>query len=144
MSNYSRRTIGLADQIVFTYTNFDHVAGCYTFSNEDEPGQSLVELVESMLADDEDFAAQATGPDNPSYYTLMMPAFRKYLRKSYDEDRRIEFMSTWKAEVVNYGRRQAMKLLDERLDEYNEEKGCHSRLVWNHATERTVEVRQLA
>jgi hypothetical protein len=141
MNSHSKRTIGLADHIVFVYSSYDPVAGCYTFDKEDEPGQSLVELAESMLADDEGFAAEATGPDNPSYYTLMMPALRKYLRKSYDEDRRIEFMSAWKSGVVDYCRRSMMKLLDERLEAYNEEKGCHTSLIWDRVSERTVEVR---
>lgn len=78
----------------------------------------LEEVTAQLLAEDELFAAEATGPDNPAYSNRMLPALLRHLQSHSDRDEQIEFLKEWRHGVSSYARNRIESLLEERLQNH--------------------------
>lgn len=121
---YSKDIIHFSNQLVFHYAKFDNLSDCYTLSLSDIADFDLHEFAALIMQSDISHASEATGPDNPSYETKMLPALINFLSKSYDKDEKIEFLCAWKEGITSYFSNTMEELLWESLEEYNNEYVC--------------------
>jgi hypothetical protein len=72
-----------------------------------------------IMADDEAYAKEATGPDNKNWESKMLPALTSYLRNSTGKDEAIEFNSIWRDCVTDYMTDHMKELIDDVISDFN-------------------------
>jgi hypothetical protein len=122
MNNHSKQTINCADNIIYHYAIFDKLSGCYALSFGLIDDFDIAALSSFILNEDEHYASEATGIDNPEYERSMLPAMIRYMRNP-TQDNKIEFNGLWIKGVVSYQEHVIEDLLQDRLDVYNSDKG---------------------
>lgn len=100
---------------VYSKFNGDHYE--LTVQNLPEPIQH--EFASLIISNDESYASEATGPDNPSWESKMLPTLLHYLKNSTDQDQEVEFKNTWRDCVTDYVRSRMQDLIDDELSNYN-------------------------
>jgi len=120
---HSNNTIIFAYNLVCHYSKYDHISECHTLSISNISDFDLHELSSFLMAENQDYAVEATGPDNPNYEKTMLPALIKYMKNVTDKDEKIEFNNAWKEGITNYFENTMLQLLSEQLDKYNQEYG---------------------
>lgn len=109
-----------AKQCVSQYAQYDQFDKFYSLDVQDLPDFVQHEFAAMIMADDNSWATEATGPDNKHWETKMLPALTRYLRNSTDEDEAIEFNNTWRDCVADYLNNHMQKLVDDSiLDVFN-------------------------
>jgi hypothetical protein len=126
-------------QIVTWYA--ENIGGLLTLECKNIPESDLNCLAALMLSQDDDLAAEATGPDNPEFYRSLLPSMIRSLQTSKNGFESEEFRDVYNSAIRNYLIPQITQMINERLDDLNEDSGCHVKLVWNRATEKTMEIR---
>ena len=129
--NYSKQTISFVDHLVDHYAKFDKLSQCYSLDISDISDFDIHEFSTFLMLEDESWASEATGPDNPSYEKTMMPALLRYMKNTTDKDEEIEFTKAWRDGVASYFTKSMQELIDERcndkLYDENEEAGYFPR-----------------
>lgn len=71
------------------------------------------EFAALIMSQEEAYASEATGPDNPHWETKMLPALIRYLKNSTDRDEAIEFNDIWRDCVTKYVSIKMQDLLED-------------------------------
>jgi FPC/CPF motif-containing protein YcgG len=71
------------------------------------------EFAALLMSQEDAYASEATGPDNPQWETKMLPALIRYLKNSTDRDEAIEFNAIWRDCVTQYALQEMQTLLEE-------------------------------
>jgi len=71
------------------------------------------EFAALIMSQEEGYASEATGPDNPHWETKMLPALLRYLKNSTDIDEAIEFRDIWRDCVTDYVSPKMQRLLED-------------------------------
>jgi hypothetical protein len=105
---------------VSQYAQYNPFDEFYSLDVQDLPDFVQHEFAAMIMADNNDWASEATGPDNKHWETKMLPALTRYLRNSTDQDEAIEFNSIWRDCVADYLNNHMQKLVnDSILDVFN-------------------------
>lgn len=107
-----------ARALVFHHAIYDRLGGYYTLNIKDVPDFDIHKLASLIMSSDESYASEATGPDNPAYEKIMLPALQRYLCHSTDRDEEIEFNKAWRDGVTSYFLEQIQTILDEQCNTY--------------------------
>lgn len=107
-----------AQECVSHYAKYSPIDGMYRLNTTDLPDFVQNEFAGILLADDNAYAAEATGPDNKHWHTKMLPALTRYLKNSTDKDEAIEFNNTWRECVTDYMNQKMQELLNESIIGY--------------------------
>lgn len=121
--NHTKETKSFAYSLVTNYAKFDALSDCYTLNINNISDFDIHELSAKIMSEDESYASEATGPDNPSFTNKMLPALTRFLSKSYDRDEEIEFAREWRDGVCKYFSSSANALLEAMLNDYNQDEG---------------------
>lgn len=119
MIKYSRNTISIADKIVRNHAIYDRFDRSYSLDYYSIPDFELEELSASLMLDDESYANEALGPDNPDFSKNMLPALIGLLQNSVDSENKFQFITKWRHGVVKYFDSSMQSLLEERVAEYH-------------------------
>jgi FPC/CPF motif-containing protein YcgG len=92
-----------------------HYANHNILNTHDLPDFVQNEFAGIIMCDNEAWAAEATGPDNPHWSSKMLPALTRYLKNSTDKDEAIEFNTIWRECVTDYMNHKMQELLDEAI-----------------------------
>jgi hypothetical protein len=114
--NYSKQTISFARDLVSEYSKFDKFSQSYTIRLEDIHDFDLHEFCALLMSEDESWACEATGPDNPAYEKTMLPALLLFMKHSTNRDKQIEFNKTWSAGIASYFSKSMTELLEEECN----------------------------
>ncbi len=112
-----------ARECVNEYARFDSCDRFYTLYVYDLPDFVQHEFAALILASNENYASEATGPDNHRWEGKMRPALTKYLANSTDKDAQIEFTNTWRDCVTAYTLSYMQELIESALHDYNDDGG---------------------
>ena len=113
----------IAYDLVLDHAKFDNGMGQYNLHVSDLPDFTQHEFAATIMAREDGYASEATGPDNAAYEKTMLPALLKYLQNSTDRDEEIEFNNAWRDGVTSYMTRKMQELIDDALQEYNSDEG---------------------
>lgn len=113
--------VNFIEMLVHNYAKFDKREKKYELELSYIPRHDLYELISLIMLHDPAKASEATGPDNPDYETIMLPALRDHLNNFTDRDNEIEFCTVWRNCILEYLKRYFEELLDEALGFYNME-----------------------
>lgn len=123
MDSY-RSLYNFAYECVIKYAKYDITDGFYTLTTDNLPDYAKHQFASLIMSYCDDYAAEATGPDNKHWHTKMLPVLTRYLSHSIDRDEEIEFTTTWRECVTDYMTFKMEKLLSGALSEYNSKMGC--------------------
>lgn len=112
-----------AMECVNCYAKYDACDDFYSLDVYDLPDFMRHEFASYIMADDQSYASEATGPDNKHWHTKMQPALICYLKNSTDRDESIEFNRIWRECITDYMTDRMQELLDDYLMEYNFDHG---------------------
>lgn len=112
-----------AQDCVNHYANYSKYDESYSLKVSDLPDFVQHEFAALIMSNDESYATEATGPDNPHWDNKMLPALTKYLANSTDKDASIEFNNIWRDCVADYMKGHMQKLIDSALYEFNDDHG---------------------
>lgn len=116
-----------AKECVNVYGKYDESDDFYSLDAHDLPDFVQDEFASFIMADDESYAAEATGPDNTDWDLIMLPTLMRYLKNSTNREETIEFSKTWRNCITRYCINKIQELIDQELIEYNFDKGfAHS------------------
>lgn len=128
---FSKEVINFTDQLVYNYSKLEVLGEYYLIHISSVPEFEIYELSSLIMASDNCYEEEALGPDNPSFRTKMLPALHLFLKDTTNKDNEIEFVNCWKEGVSDYFRGTIQKLLEERLENYNQEEGYIKEMhVW--------------
>lgn len=119
MIDFSNTTVRIMDSIINCYSKYSRETDQYHLNYDQIPESSLEELMGSLMADDGDFASEATGADNPRFESEMLPALITFMRNTGDKDELYEFANKWSAGIATYGVNTVTRLLEWRLRVHN-------------------------
>lgn len=119
----SKQLRSFAQECVEQYCKYDGGDGFYSIEIYDLPDFVQHEFAALIIADDESYASEATGPDNKHWDTKMLPALTKYLKNSTDKDEAIEFNNIWRDCVTDYMKNRMQELLDDCMGDFNSDHG---------------------
>lgn len=136
----SRQVGDMVHQLVDWYAKTNR-AGMYELDSRDIPENDLNNLTALMLSQDDMLASEATGPDNPEWEKSMQPALIRTLKTQKNGYAMEEFHDVWTSGVRAYLMTYIDHLVEERLQELNEDRACHTSLIWDRASEKVVEIR---
>ena len=139
--SYDRQVTDIADRFVELYSKRDSMTGVWSIDTYDIPENDLNQLAGMMLSKDDDLSAQATGPDNDEWEKAMMPALTRALLSGRPPAEHEDFNDVWMSGVRAYLKDSMQHVLDQRLEFIREDDQCYTTLVWDRASERTMEVR---
>jgi hypothetical protein len=108
------------------------------------PETELNELAALIMSQDDMLASEATGPDNPEWEKAMLPALYRSMNISNTNPSPCfaeEFHDVWTSGVRAYLMPYIEEMINNQLEVLNEDMGCHTSLIWDRASERTVEIR---
>jgi hypothetical protein len=109
-----------AKECVSHYAKFDKLDGFYSLNAHELPDFIQNEFAAIIMCDDNAWAIEATGPDNPHWETKMFPALMRYLKNSTDKDEAIEFNNVWRECVTDYMNHKMQELLNDSItDTFN-------------------------
>ena len=106
-----------AHECVVNYATFNQLDEFYSVEICDLPDFVQHEFAAIIMAQNQDLANEATGPDNKHWESKMLPALVRYLKNSTDKDEAIEFNNTWRDCVTDYVNSRMQELLDEHITE---------------------------
>lgn len=112
-----------AQECVDMYAKYDKCDDFYSLDVYDLPDFVQHEFAALIMTDNEEYASEATGPDNKHWESKMQPALIRYLQNSTDKDEAIEFNNVWRDCVTDYMKNRMQELLDDALVEYNFDHG---------------------
>lgn len=112
--HHSKRLTDLIDSIIYRQAEYIPNEGYYLDYNS-LSDSDLEDLSAQLMIDDSDYAAEATGPDNPAYFTKMLPALITYIKTAKKDDG-FEFMNKWRDGITSYLRTPIESLLEDRLE----------------------------
>ncbi len=87
----------------------------YTLDLCDLPEFVQDEFAGIIIENNQEWASEATGPDNKHWETKMLPALIRYLKNSTSKDEAIEFHNVWRDCVTDYMSRRMQELLDNSI-----------------------------
>lgn len=116
--------------------------GLLTLNVSSIPETDLNNLAGLILSQDDWASSEANGADNPEWEKSMLPALIKTMRTQKTGYSMEEFHDVWTSGVRSYVMPAIERMIEEELEYRNGDSGCHTRLVWDRATERTIEVDQ--
>lgn len=111
----SKQLINLIDGVIERQASYIPNEGYY-LPYQELPDTDIEAITAQLMADDESFACEATGIDNPAYEKHMLPALLRHLKNPCDKDEQIEFMKEWRHGVANYARDTVESILEDRLE----------------------------
>jgi hypothetical protein len=112
-----------ATECVDHYATYEKCDDFYSLDVYDLPDFVQHEFAALIMAHDECYAIEATGPDNKHWQSKMLPALTRYLKNSTDRDEGIEFKNVWRDCVADYVNHIMQRLIDEALQEFNSDLG---------------------
>lgn len=118
MSNYSSRTIELADRIILNHHKYDRYSKSYFYDFNNITDVELARLSASFMADDKDSACEAISLDNPRFPNHMLSSLISFMRDTSDSSNAYDFLHQWQDGIVSYFSTSMRKLLDERMETY--------------------------
>lgn len=104
-----------ARECVSHYAKFDRMDQFYSLDIHDLPDFVQHEFAAIIMSDDNAWASEATGPDNPHWETKMLPALTRYLKNTTDKDEAIEFNRIWRDCVADYMANKMQELVDDLI-----------------------------
>ena len=104
------------------------------------PECDLDNVCAMMLSQDDDLAAEATGPDNPEFYTAILPALMQSLKMPKNGFESEHFRDVYNASIRSYLKPMITRMIDEKLEFINEDRVCHMSLIWDRGSEKTLEI----
>lgn len=110
----------LITTLVSTYANYDEHTDSYVVDLYDVADFDLNKLANLIMSSDTSLANEATGCDNPHYYSHMLPALQQLMMDSTNPDNTFDFANAWQQGITNY----FMPIMQELLD-----KECSNRVV---------------
>lgn len=122
------------------YAATDAISGMLVLNPATIPESDLNTLAALLMAEEPMRCSEANGADNPEWEKSMEPALIRIMQQPRDKYVMEEFHDIWTSGVRSYFMGDIEYLVNERLEELNEDRECHTRMVWNYATERACEV----
>lgn len=104
-----------ARECITHYGRYDDSYRIFHLNTDELPDFVQNEFASIIMSDDNEWAAEATGPDNPHWETKMLPALTRYLKNSTDKDEAIEFNTIWRDCITDYLHNKMQELLDEAI-----------------------------
>jgi hypothetical protein len=104
-----------ADECVSHYAKYDREDDFYSILIDDLPDFVQHEFAAMIMTSEDEWASEATGPDNKHWDTKMLPALTRYLKNSTDKDEAIEFNNVWRDCVTDYMTNRMQELLEYSL-----------------------------
>lgn len=120
------------------YAHYYKIDEQYSLKVSDLPDFVVHEFAALIMSDNESYAAEATGPDNPHWNNKMLPAMTKYLSNSTDKDTAIEFNNIWRDCVADYMKGHMQKLIDSALYEFNDDHGYIRAASYYNAAQSSI------
>lgn len=108
----NRQLDQLVTTLVSTYANYDEHTDSYIVDIYDVADFDLNKLANLIMSSDTALANEATGCDNPNYYTHMLPALQQLMMDSTNVDNTFDFASAWQQGITNYFITMMQELLD--------------------------------
>lgn len=119
----NRTLRSFAIECVNHYATFDKGDDFYSLDISELPDFVQHEFAALIIAQNEAYASEATGPDNKHWDKKMLPALTRYLANSTDQDEAIEFTNTWRDCVADYMIGVMQEQIDDAVDELNADFG---------------------
>lgn len=104
-----------ASQCVAQYATYDKIDDCYHLNVLFLPEFIRHKFAELIMEKYPSYAAEATGPDNKLWGTVMLPTLLKFLKNYQDSD----FQETWRNCLTSYFLDFMQEEIDEALHEFN-------------------------
>jgi hypothetical protein len=104
------------------------------------PEADLNNLCAIMLSQDDDLASEATGPDNPDFYKAMLPAVVRSLMMPKSGFESEDFRDVYNSGIRAYLKPRITAMIEEKLEFMNEDRVCHTSLIWDRVSEKTLEI----
>lgn len=117
------------------------IDGRLSLHQDQIPETDLDNLCALMLSQDDMLSAEAIGPDNPDFYKAIVPAVFKSLMVPKNGFVNEEFRDVMCSSIRSYLFPHIEKLIDDQLEFVNEDTACHTSLIWDRASEKTIEIR---
>ncbi len=108
-----------AQDCINHYAHYDSCDEFYSLEVSDLPDFVKHEFAAMIIASNEAYACEATGPDNKHWDKKMLPALTRYLANSTEKDEAIEFNNVWRDCVTDYLTDVMKKLIDAALYDFN-------------------------
>jgi len=113
----NRQLRSFSKECIDHYAKYDKLSDFYSLDVHDLPDFVQHKFAALIMADDEAYASEATGPDNKHWETRMLPALTRYLKNSTDKDEAIEFNRVWRECVTDYMNNKMQELVDDSIPE---------------------------
>ena len=135
----SKQVRTMVNQLVDWYA--ERIDGIITLTSmKNIPESDYNNIAAMMLSQNDDLAAEASGPDNDEFYKSILPAMIKALKMPKNGFENEEFRDVYKSAIRSYVMPKIFGMITERLNELNEDNGCHTSLIWNRESEKVVEL----
>lgn len=120
-----------ASECVDNYATYDKCDDFYSLDVSELPDFVQHEFAALIIASDDAYASEASGPDNKHWDSKMLPALIRHLANSTDKDETIEFNRVWRDCITDYMSGTMQELIEDALDEYNSEHGYTHDMSWH-------------
>jgi hypothetical protein len=134
----SPQVTALVQQLINWYGSRQY--GMISVDVDKIPEADLNNLCAIMLSQDDDLAAEASGPDNPEFYKAMLPSVILSLMMPKSGFESEDFRDVYNASIRAYLKPRITAMIEEKLEFINEDKVCHTSLIWDRTREKVVEI----
>lgn len=118
-----KKSIQLIDQFISHYAKLDSLSEQYVLPLHLIPDFDLHEVTALLMVEEKEMAIEALGPDNKAFDQGMLSSLLSMLNDSTNKDEKTNFVYEWKKGVTTYFIPLIEKLVDERIEHYNQDLG---------------------
>lgn len=112
-----------AHDLAHNKMKFNSLAGCFVFDYAKLTDSDIEDLVADYMIYDRMMSCESTGSDNVRFDTHMMPALLKIIRNADDKSNQYDFITSYRAAVIEYFREAVLALLVAAIERINQEEG---------------------
>jgi len=120
MKTHKDKVISFIDELISNYYEYDRSREEFVIPPNAIKDHDIDEFAALML-EDNDYAGEATGPDNDYFRISMIPTLIKWLQSPCDNDKRIDFADAYRIAMRKYAELGFWVLIEARLIQFNTE-----------------------
>ena len=139
----NRQLRELVHQLVDWYASSDPKTGILSLNPKMIPEDDLNDIAGLILSQCDGTSSEANGADNDEWDKAMLPGLIRTMRTKKTAQSMEEFYDIWISGVRAYVMPTIESIIEEHLEELNEDKVCHTSLIWDRERERTVVVESI-
>ncbi len=122
-TNLNRKNIlSFSSEIASEFGKYNRHSQKYELYVDELPDFIQHEFASMIISQDDAYANESTGADNPKFTSQMLPSLLNHLKDISNKDLEMDFINIWRNGVTSYLLNEIQRYLDDSVSDLNRER----------------------